>query len=64
MSNRKRKAILAALTALVSGFSIWNISDFCRADRHSTAAWLAVIFNVYAVIALARLIRKEAARHE
>ena len=51
--------IIAVVSGLLAAFTVWNVADFCQSERHSTAAYLAIMFNVGAIIELVRLIRRE-----
>lgn len=59
MSKKKRTAIIAAVATLLTAFTVWNVADFCQSERHSTTAYLAIMFNVGSIIELIRLIRRE-----
>ncbi len=59
MSKKKRTAIIVAVSTLLAAFTVWNVADFCQSERHSTVAYLAIIFNVGAIIELVRLIWRE-----
>lgn len=59
MSKKKRTAIIAAVSTLLAAFTVWNLVDFCQSERHSTVAYLAIIFNVGAIIELVRLLWRE-----
>lgn len=59
MSMKKRTAIIATAAVLLTAFSIWNVYDFIQRGSRSTTAYLAIMFNVGAIIELIHLIRKE-----
>ncbi len=59
MSKKKRTVIISAVSIILAAFTVWNVADFCQSERHSTVAYLAIIFNVGAIIELVRLIWKE-----
>lgn len=59
MSKKKRTVIISAVSIILAAFTVWNVADFCQSEQHSTVAYLAIIFNVGAVIELVRLIWKE-----
>ena len=59
MSKKKRTVIISVVSIILAAFTVWNVADFCQSERHSTVAYLAIIFNVGAIIELVRLIWKE-----
>lgn len=60
MSRKKRVLIIGASALGVLGFTVWNVSDFARSDTHGTASYLALIFNIYALWGVGRMVVKEA----
>ena len=64
MSRRKRNLIVCASTLLVLAFTVWNVSDFVQSERRSTAGYVALIFNGYALLELGRMIWREVTHHD
>ena len=63
MSRGKRVLIIAVSTLAVLAFTVWNVSDFIKSEHRSTAAYVALIFNGYALLELGRMIWKAVKNH-
>ena len=46
----KYYSIIVIVTSVLACFTAWNFSDFFKRKKHSTAAYIAIIFNLYAIL--------------
>lgn len=54
----KQKTMLALTSVILAVFTVVNVIDFCRAETHSTTAYLAVALNFIAIVELIQLFWK------
>lgn len=55
----KYSFVIIVVTSVLASFTAWNFSDFFKKEKHSTAAYIAIIFNLYAILHWAMFLFKE-----